>query len=125
MDETPSRIRLTISVTPEVHASYLRLAKAANLSIGRAMGDWLADMQDAALYSAAMLEQARQAPKDAIRQLNQATAALAAQGEELTERIRARADAQPVRADRREHARASGAPSSLTGLNPPSKRKRV
>lgn len=94
MDQSSARIRLTISVTPEVHATYLRLSKAANSSIGRAMGDWLGDTQDAAIYSASMLEQARQAPKDAIRQLNAVTASLVAQSEALSERIMEKASSQ-------------------------------
>ena len=36
---TPS-IRLTIPVDLETHAVFQRLAKAANLSTGRAMGEW-------------------------------------------------------------------------------------
>lgn len=120
------RIRLTISVTPEVHAVFSRLASVANTSLSRAMGEWLADTAEAAVVMVDTIEKAREAPRDAIRRINLVTASLVAENEALVERIESRSAAEPVRADRREHAPAEPvAPSSLTGLNPPSKRKRV
>ena len=60
---TPSNVRLTISVSPEVHATFQRMAKAGNMSISRAMGEWLGDTIDAAEFMAQKMEQARAAPR--------------------------------------------------------------
>lgn len=67
------RIRLTITVTPEVHEVFSRMAETAGMSLGRCMGDWLADTLDGAQFVALKMEQARQSPKLAMREL-QATA---------------------------------------------------
>jgi hypothetical protein len=67
---TSERIRLTISVTPEVHAAFARLAKAGNESIGRTMGDWLADTVEAADFMAGKMEEAREAPKKVMREMH-------------------------------------------------------
>lgn len=60
---TPPNVRLTISVSPEVHATFQRMAKAGNMSISRAMGEWLGDTLDAAEFMAQKMEQARAAPR--------------------------------------------------------------
>lgn len=67
---SPDRIRLTISVSPEAHATFKRLADASNMSIGRAMGDWLADTVEAADHAAELMEKARAAPKEVMRQVH-------------------------------------------------------
>jgi hypothetical protein len=67
---TPKDIRLTITVTPEVHATFQRFAKAAGMSLGRAMGEWLGDTLEGAELLAAQLERARAAPKAAIREMH-------------------------------------------------------
>lgn len=64
------RVRLTISVTPEVHAAFTRLAEASGMSISRAMGEWLEDTLDAAEYTANMVEKARQAPKMVMKEVH-------------------------------------------------------
>lgn len=80
MTSTPTpaakNIRLTISVTPEVHAVFLRLSKNTNTSIGRAMGEWLGDTLDAAELMASTVEKARSAPSLAIRELQAFTLGL-------------------------------------------------
>jgi hypothetical protein len=67
---TAERIRLTISVTPEVHAAFERLAKAGNFSIGRAMGDWLHDTLSTVEWTAAKMEEARKAPALVMREMH-------------------------------------------------------
>lgn len=64
------RIRLTITVTPEVHRVFSRLAAASGQSLGRAMGDWLGDTLEAADYVANLAEKAREAPKMVMRELH-------------------------------------------------------
>ena len=60
-------IRLTIPVTPEVHAAFTRIAHAASIPVGRAMGEWLADTIDAAQFMAETMEKARAAPSAQAR----------------------------------------------------------
>lgn len=66
----PKRIRLTISVTPEVHETFTRLAKASGTSISFQMGEWLADTLDAAQHVTGLVERARQAPAVLARELH-------------------------------------------------------
>lgn len=63
-------IRVTVPVTPEVQAAFQRLAAASGMSTGKAMGDWLADTLDAVLAMAEVMEKARSAPKQAVRELH-------------------------------------------------------
>lgn len=56
------RIRLTISVTPEAHDAFTRLAEASGLSLGRAMGDWLNDTRAAAIAMAGKAAEVRRLP---------------------------------------------------------------
>ena len=63
-------IRLTITVTPEVHETFTRFAKAASMPVGRAMGEWLGDTLDAAAWTAKKMEDARAQPKLVARELH-------------------------------------------------------
>lgn len=67
---TPERVRLTISVTPEVHAAFTRLSKASSIPIGRAMGEWLADTLEAVQFTAKKVEEARTAPRMVMREMH-------------------------------------------------------
>ena len=55
-------VRLTIPVSREVHEAFARIAAAIGMPLGRAMGDWLEDTLDAALFTAQKVEEARSAP---------------------------------------------------------------
>src|SRR3954469_7859568 len=68
---SPERIRLTISVTPEVHAAFQRMADAASMSIGRCMGDWLGDTVEGAQFITAQLIKAREAPRQVAKEMRQ------------------------------------------------------
>lgn len=68
--KAPDRIRLTISVTPEVHATFSRLAQATSQSLGSTMGEWLSDTMDAADHTAGLVERARAAPKEVMREVH-------------------------------------------------------
>ena len=67
-DQKP--VRVTVPVTPEVQEAFQRLAAASGMSTGKAMGEWLQDTLEGALAMAEMLEKARQAPKQAVRQMH-------------------------------------------------------
>jgi hypothetical protein len=70
MAKPPSnRIRLTISVSPETHVIFQRMADATGMSLGMTMGEWLDDTSEGAAMLAQKLEQARQSPKLVIREM--------------------------------------------------------
>jgi NTP pyrophosphatase (non-canonical NTP hydrolase) len=91
MTETAQKpIRLTITVTPEVHAAFDRLATASGMSMSKCMGEWLGDTLDAVEYTANMVEKARQAPKMVMRELHAYTLGLADETGELLRKMKKR-----------------------------------
>lgn len=112
---TPSlqNIRLTITVTPEVHEAFQRLAKTSSMSLGRAMGEWLGDTVDAAQFMADTMEKARAAPRLVAQELHAYALGLGDETgaliEKLREKGRAERSAQPP-------ARPARTPLSNTGV---------
>jgi hypothetical protein len=116
MTSTPApNIRLTISVTPEVHATFERIAKSTSRSISRAMGEWLGDTLEAADYMANTVERARAAPKAVIQELQAYTLGVTDELGTLMETVRRKGDE-----DRR--ARAVGEGPRLRGEGPAARR---
>ena len=112
MTSTPTKnVRLTISVTPEVHATFQRLSNASGMSISRAMGEWLGDTLDAADFMATTVEKARAAPKLVIQELQAYTLGLSEELSGVMERVR-----QKGEDDRREKAAGQG--PRLRGAGP-------
>lgn len=107
---SPQNIRLTITVTPEVHETYSRIAKAASMSLGRVMGEWLGDTVEAAEFTATKMEQARAAPKVVMREMHAYALGLADETGALMDQLR-----EKGRAERSGAARASLPPPSNTG----------
>ena len=105
------QVRLTISVTPEVHAVFTRLSKASGRSISRAMAEWLDDTLDAAEYMTQKVEEARTAPRKVAQQLHAYALGAAEMTGQFLEEVR-----EKGRADRAERA-TSGRPGPLS---PPS-----
>lgn len=62
--------RVSVPVTDEVLQVFQRLAKAGNMSTGRAMAEWLGDTVEAAEYMASTMERARAAPKVVMREMH-------------------------------------------------------
>ena len=62
--------RVSVPVTPEVAVVFQRLAKAGNMSTGRAMAEWLSDTVEAAQFMAEKMEQARAAPKAVMAEIH-------------------------------------------------------
>ena len=89
-------MRLTISVTPEVHSTFQRLANAGSMSISRAMGDWLADTLDAVTYTAQKMEQARAAPKLVAREMHSYALGLVDVTSQTIEAVRTGAPVPPA-----------------------------
>lgn len=85
---SPPSIRLTIPVDAETHAIFQRLAKAGNMSTGRAMGEWLHDTVEAAELMASTLERARAAPKIVTAELHAMMLGMADQTKELQAKYR-------------------------------------
>jgi hypothetical protein len=109
MTSTPSpNVRLTITVTPEVHATFQRLATAGGMSLSKAMGEWLADTVEAAEFTATKMEQARAAPKIVMREMHAYALGLADETGQLMDQLR-----EKGRADR-----AAAGPSAT--IPPPS-----
>lgn len=73
MAKPPSnRIRLTISVSPEAHAVYQRMATASGMSLGMTMGEWLDDTAEGAMFIAQKMEAARESPKLVVKEMQAA-----------------------------------------------------
>lgn len=114
------RIRLTITVTPEVHEVFSRMAVAQGVSLGRAMGDWLADTSEGAQFVAHKMEEARKAPRVVMREMHAFAKGLVDEVESTIEEMRrpaGRPDARSAAA--RPVAGQHSAPSSNTGLKSP------
>lgn len=117
------RIRLTISVTPEVHAIFSRMAEVAGVSLGKCMGDWLADTSEGAQFVAQKMEDARKAPRVVMREMQAFARGLVDEVDTAAASLRRPASAASGRAALA--GRSGGAPSSNTGLNPPRKGKQA
>lgn len=87
---TEKPIRLTITVTPEVHTVFTRLAKASGMSLGRTMGEWLGDTIEAVSFTAEKVEQARAAPKMVMREMHAYALGLADETGELMRSLSAK-----------------------------------
>lgn len=85
---SPTTVRVSVSVTPEVLESFQRLAKAGSMSVSRAMGEWLGDTVEAAQFMAEKMEQARAAPKIVMREMHAYAQGLADETGSLMERMR-------------------------------------
>ena len=125
MNTPPTQnIRLTITVTPEVHEVFQRFSKAAGMSLGRAMGEWLADTVEAAEFTASKMEQARAAPKVVMREMHAYALGLADETEALMEQIRQKGKSDRVGASvARTPGQTSRPPSSNTGGKGPESTK--
>lgn len=134
MDSPPTpNVRLTISVSSEVHATFQRLAKGSGMSISKAMGEWLGDTIEAAEFMASKIEQARAAPKIVMQEMHAYALGLADETGALMETLREkgrtdRAQAAedvggttPVRSGRSVSPR-TAPPSSNTGGKPTGKK---
>lgn len=141
MPNAPAKpIRLTISVTPEVHAAFERLAAASGMSMSRCMGDWLGDTLDAVEYTAQLVERARAAPKLVMREVHAYALGLADETGSVLKTMRSNPSLKTIReavegksaggdgsrspAQRGAGGRAAGAPPSCnTGGKVPGKRQ--
>lgn len=126
---TPKTIRLTIPVTPEVHAAFTRISEATGTPIGRSMGEWLGDTLDAAEHVATLMEEARKAPRLVAQQLHAYAHGLQDETGALLDRIRKDPATRAGRVSMRSvplgssAAAASPPPCNTGGKVPPRKGK--
>lgn len=102
------KVRVTVPVTNEVRDTFQRLAKAGGMSTGRAMGEWLSDTLDAALFMAEKMEQARAAPRIVANELHAYALGLADETSEVLERVREKGRAARAQGQRGSSGRATG-----------------
>jgi len=79
--------RVSVPVSAEVLAIFERLAKAGNMSTGRAMAEWLADTVEAAELMASTMERARAAPKIVTAELHAMMLGMTDQTKELMQKF--------------------------------------
>jgi len=79
--------RVSVPVSAEVLVIFERLAKAGNMSTGRAMAEWLADTVEAAELMASTMERARAAPKIVTAELHAMMLGMADQSKDLMDRF--------------------------------------
>jgi len=124
---TPERIRLTITVTPQVRETFSRMAAAGSMSLSRAMGDWLADTVEAASHMATLMERARSAPREVTREMHAYALGLADETGAVMEQLRvksaARATAGALAHGAARVARSAPPPGNTGGKVPSEQRK--
>lgn len=112
------RIRTTISLDPEVHAIFVRMAETAGQSVSRCMGDWLADTAEGAQLVALKMAEARKAPKTVMREIQSMVRGLAEEVDASAETLRKKslAESRATVAEPRRAGRGQALPpSSNTG----------
>lgn len=111
------RIRLTITITPEVHELFSRMSEAGGISLGRCIGDWLENTSEGAEFVANEVRKVKDLPKKVLEDIGALS-----RGMDRIVTAEARRSLPP---DLAASARSGGgrqkAPSSNTGLNPPAK----
>lgn len=116
------RVRTTISITPEAHEIFKRMAAAANTSVSRVMGDWLTDTADAATMITLKMEEAKSAPVRVMRELQAMVAGMSQDVDSIIEGARSERKAQRQVADAQRRVPAGvppSPPSSNTGGKSP------
>jgi hypothetical protein len=111
-DQKP--IRVTVPVAPDVLEAFKRLASSQGVSVGRAMGEWLADTVDGVGYMTDLLEKAKRAPHLAVRELHAYAAGLTESTTELLDGLRKTTGAKVLR----EAGAGSGAGAAGMALEP-------
>ena len=110
----PSRPpRVSVPIDSETLLVFERLAKAGNMSTGKAMAEWLRDTVEAADLMAATMERARAAPKVVTAELHAMMLGMADQTKELQDKFakyRGGIDAGPTGGKRS----ATGGTASMT-----------
>lgn len=122
MTSTPSPtsepIRLSITVTPEVHSAFRRLADASGMSMGKAMGEWLGDTLEAIEFMAEKMEQARAAPRLVMQEMHAYALGLADETQQVLQQVKKR-EREARASDARARTRAPHGSAPATTAAPP------
>jgi hypothetical protein len=62
-----ARVRTTISLDPETHEVFKRMAEASGESVSRCMGDWLSSTAEGAEFVTEKIRGIKRSPIDAVR----------------------------------------------------------
>lgn len=100
-DAMTDRIRTTITITPEVHEVFSRMAETSGMSLGRCIGEWLEDTIEGAQFVSSKMAEARRAPAVVMREMQGIVLGLGDEVNAVAEHMR-----------REAAARASAAPGS-------------
>lgn len=93
MTSTPTKsVRLSVPVSPEVHATFQRLAEASGRSMAASLSQWLVDTQQAAELMAQNIERLRASPGDVVARVKLHIASLEDMAEQAIEDAMQRAD---------------------------------
>lgn len=117
LEAMTDRIRLTVSITPETHEVFSSMAEAAGISLGRCIGDWLADTSEGAVLVSQQMQRARRAPVTVMREMQ--AALHGAHGEATALLDDFRAGRAPGTAARSAAVPGGPAPSGNTGRKSP------
>ena len=107
----PRPPRVSIPIDGETLQVFERLAKAGNMSTGRAMAEWLKDTVEAAELMASTMERARAAPKIVTAELHAMILGMADHTKELADKYAKFRGALPDTSAMRSSA-VSAAPTS-------------
>ena len=80
--------RVSVPISAETLVIFERLAKAGNMSTGKAIAEWLSDTVEAAELMASTMERARAAPKIVTAELHAMMLGMAEQTKELADKYR-------------------------------------
>lgn len=108
--------RVSVPVSAEVLEVFQRLAKAGNMSTGKAIAEWLSDTVEGAEMMASTMERARAAPKMVMREMHAYALGLADETGELMRQISQKGEMERSRqaaavARKRSAGDGSGLPS--------------
>jgi hypothetical protein len=108
------RPRISVPVDSDTLAVFQRLGKAGNMSTGGAIAEWLRDTVEAAEFTAAKMEQAREAPRVVIREMHAYALGLSDETGDLMRKLAAKGAADRAASGKRS------APTPTAATFPPS-----
>ena len=85
------RVRVTVSMEPEVLAVFQRMAATMGVSVGRAIGDWCRDTADGLDFVHQKMIEAKTAPARVMREMQEEARGLLGEVDRLAEEGLARA----------------------------------
>ncbi len=113
------RVRLTVSVPSEALDVFRSMADAAGISVGRCIGDWLADTADGAQLVAAKMQEAKRAPRRVMQEVRAMLRGAHGEAGDVLEALRRKGRSDRAGDAAGAPARSAAPPSSNTGGKSP------